>query len=338
MRATLKDIALKTGFSANTVSRALRGDTRISKATSLRISEVANELNYVPNLLASKLRCQGLKIIGVLSADSSNHFFVEVISGIEEKAKELGYQILVANSEEMLSREEAIIKMFVSLQLDGIIAMPVFDNSNGHLNLYRRLPIPYVFSGRYLPGLESHSILHSDKKAMEEVFDLLLERGHKRILYISGPENVSNTADRLEGMRISHMKHGVALDEALVRHTIGHMEDGYAEVDHALNKGLCFTAVVCFNDLIAMGVMKSLAENDLDVPRDVEVFGFDNLAMSQFMRPSLSTVDVPKHLLGRKAVETLDRHIRNPQTPYAEELLATRLVLRESTEQRGVVR
>lgn len=329
----MRDIAVATGFSINTVSRVLRGDQRISEATRLRIDKAAEEFNYVPNLLASRLRHSGIKTIGVLSADSSNHFFVEVISGIEEKAKALGYQIIVSNSEELLDREEAIIKMFVSRQLDGIIAMPVYNNSEEHISLYRCLPVPYLFTGRYLHGLEEHSILHSDKKAMEEVFDKLLDKGHERILYISGPENVSNTGDRLQGMRDSYRKHNLVPDESLIVRASGHIEDGYAEVNHALNKGLSFTAVVCFNDLMAMGVMKSLEENDLSVPKDVEVFGFDNLAMSQFMRPSLSTVDVPKRLLGRRAVEVLDHHIKAPEIPYVEEELPTRLVLRESTEQ-----
>lgn len=112
---------------------------------------------------------------------------------------------------------------------------------------------------------------------------------------------------------------------------MGHIEDGYAITNHALNRGLEFSAIVCFNDMLAMGVLKSLHENNLSVPSDVEVFGYDNLYMSQFMQPSLSTVDVPKFRLGAVAMETLVAHIEDDSLPYAQRNVSTRLIFREST-------
>ena len=330
MRTTLRDIAEATGFSVNTVSRAVRDDKRLSEATRSMIKKKAEEMHYIPNAFARGMRSQSIKTIGVLSADSVNPFFRDVIAGIEERAEELGYQIMIGNSEESLEKEKKVLSMFLSHQIDGLLAIPVYSDSAEHSKLYKELSIPYILVGRYLPDLIDHSLLHEDEKAQMEVFDYLLDNGHEGILYIQGPDNISNSKDRIRGMEKSYEKHGLEVPSNLSFQASGHIEDGYAIVNHALNKGLGFTAVACFNDLIAMGVMKSLAENNLRVPEDVEVFGFDNLAMSQFFNPSLSTVDIPKHALGRRAVDLLALNI-NSEFPYELQEMPSRLVFRDST-------
>ncbi len=326
-----KDIAKITGFSVNTVSRALRGDPKISMATTKRIREVALDVGYIPNAIAASMRSSRSKTIGVLSADSANPFFSEVIRGIEETGRHYGYHILLANTEESAKREEELVRMFQCRQVDGIIAMPTYEGDQAHVDLYRNLTIPYIFAGRYIDGLRSHSILHEDVSSQRSVVEFLLEGGHRNILCIAGPKKVSNTFDRLVGIREAYANYGLTLDEGYVFHAAGHIEDGYAITNHALNRGLQFTAIVCFNDMMAMGVLKSLHENNLAVPGNIEVFGFDNLYMSQFMQPSLSTVDVPKFRLGSVAMESLVAHIEDGSLPYIEERISTRLIFREST-------
>lgn len=331
MAVGLKHIAQRTGFSVNTVSRALRGDSRISTATTQIISQTATELGYVPNTIAASMRNAYSKTIGVVSADSANPFFSEVIRGIEESARHFGYQILLANTEESAKHEADLVRMFLCRQVDGIISMPTYDKDMNHVDLYRNLPVPYIFAGRYLDGLKDHCILHGDEKGQYAVADHLLGKGHRHILYLAGPKKVSNTYDRLLGVRDAFVSRGLELDADYVVHVMGHIEDGYAAINHALNRGIEFSAIVCFNDMVAMGVLKSLHENNLSVPDDVEVFGYDNLYMSQFMQPSLSTVDVPKFRLGVIAMETLAAHIEDQSLPYAQKNVSTRLIFREST-------
>lgn len=335
MRTTLKTIATATGFSINTVSRVLRNDSRISPGTSRIIKEKAEELGYIPDAIASSMRNPRTKTVGVISADISNPFFSEVISGIEERAQETGYQMLIGNTEEKAEKEELLIRLFLSRKVDGFIIMPSYDSSEAHLALYSSLPVPFIFAGRYIDGLESHSILHSDAEGEKSVFDYLLGRGHKHILYLSGPENISSTHDRDRGMLLSYQEHGLSPDPKYIFHLAGHPEDGYQAVNTAINRSLGFTAVACFNDIAAMGALRSLDENDLDVPGDVEVIGYDNLMFSQFMKPSLSTVDIPKHRLGYAAMETLERHISDPGLEYMTENLPARLIFRGSTAGKG---
>nr|WP_321296146.1 LacI family DNA-binding transcriptional regulator [uncultured Sphaerochaeta sp.] len=331
MSILLKDIAQVTGFSINTVSRAMRSDPKISTETTRLIKEKAHEMGYIPNSVAASMRSNHSKMVGIISADSANPFFSEVVRGIEEAATKADYHILLASTEESVKKEADLVKMFLCRKVDGIIAMPVFDNSSAHLDLYRNLKVPFIFPGRRLEGLVSHSILHSDRDGQRKVLEHLLANGHRKILYIAGPKKVSNTIDRLTGVGEAYANNALEVDPDYIVEASGHIEDGYYLTNQALNRGLGFTAVACFNDMLAMGVLKSLYENNLSVPHDIEVFGYDNLYMSQFMQPSLSTVDVPKYRLGYVAMETLLSHIQDPDLEYCTKDFPTRLVFRETS-------
>jgi len=331
MSILLKDIAEATGFSINTVSRAMRNDSKISDETTELLQATAKKMGYIPNAIASTMRSNYSKMIGVISADSANPFFSEVIRGIETMASKAGYHIILASTEESAKKENDLIRMFLCRKIDGIIAMPVFDNSPNHLDLYRNLEIPYIFAGRRLEGLENHSILHNDRNGQRKVIEHLIDKGHKKILYIAGPKKISNSTDRLAGLSDAYVNNSREMDPDFIVEGLGHIEDGYYLTNQALNRGMGFTAIACFNYMIVLCVLKSLYENNLHVPHDIEVFGFDNLYMSQFMQPSLSTVDVPKFRLGYVAMESIIAHIQDPKLAYETKDFPTRLVFRETT-------
>ncbi len=331
MSIILKDIAEATGFSLNTVSRVLRGDKKISTKTSEIIKSKADELGYIPNALASSMRNSKSKIIGVISVDSSNTFFSSVIKGIEYCASKNGYHILLANTEESTTKEAELIRMFLTHKVAGIISMPIFDNCPQRIQMYKNLPIPYIFIGRFVEGLKNHSILHDDYLSQKEIVCNLIQKGHKKIIYISGPDNASNSHIRKKGFIDAFNENGIKLQNEYFLNSTGHIEEGYSLINRVLHLGLEFSAVVCFNDLIAMGVLKSLYENNLKVPKDIEVLGFDNIYSSQFLQPSLSTVDVPKFRLGNIAMEELIKHIKNPSLEYKSIEINTRIIYRETT-------
>lgn len=335
MNTLMKDIAQATGFSINTVSRALRDDCKISKRTRELIRAKADAMGYIHNAIAANMRCLQSKVIGVISKDSSNPFFAEVVRGIEERAREHGYNMLLVNTEEDAQRERDYVRLFVSRHVDGLLVVPGYQCQE-NLQLYKSLSIPFCFVGRRVQGIEGHSLLHQDYESQLEVSSYLIANGHRRMLYLAGPENLSNSADRLNGHLKALENAGIALDPSLIIHTRGHIEEGYASVNLALNRGIRFSVITCFNDLLAMGALKSLSENGCQVPKDVEVFGFDNLYISQFMQPSLSTVDVPKFALGVSAVDELLRHIERRDLEYKDLNLETRLIYRGSTLNRGL--
>lgn len=330
MSVKLKDIAEQTGFSINTVSRALRDDRRLSDATRNKIKVAAEEMGYIRNILAESMRSNKSRTIGVIFADSANPFYAEVIQGIEERARRLKYSILLINTGEQAENERKAVRLLLGRQVDGLVIAPVYKDRE-NLALYQSLSVPFIMVGRYIEGLKSHSILHGDAEGQAMAFEHLLRRGHKKILYIAGPKNISNTIDRMEGMKLAYEKYALQIDESYIFESSGHMDDGYRLASQALERGLFFTAVVCFNDLLAFGVLKALHEKSISVPDDMEIIGFDNLAMSQFMQPGLTTVDVPKNHLGQKAVEELVYHIEDVTYPYNTIHMKPRLIHRETT-------
>ena len=331
MAITLSDIAEKAGCSINTVSRVIRGDPRISETTCKKVKDIIELLGYIPNYAASSMRSKETNILGVLSADSANPFFAELILGIEETARKNGYHILLMNTEESYKNECDALRTLTGRHVDGIISIPLYNNTET-TKLYQNLPMPFIFAGRKVLGLENHSILHKDNESTKEIVQYLIDNNHTRILYITGPATISNSLDRLTGYMAALKENGVTPDKSLIIETKGHIDDGYSALNQALKFQRGFTAVVCFNDLIAMGALKALYENDLAVPEDIEVFGFDNLDISQYMQPRLSTVDVPKYRLGEEAVIELLRHIKDESIPYETKILDTRLIFRESTK------
>ena len=326
----MADIARESGFSINTVSRALRDDPKISSETCRLIQDKADQLGYIRNHVAGSMRSNRTNTIGVVSADSSNPFFAEVLLGIEDAARKEDFHILLINTEENAENEYDAVKLLLGRQVDGLIIMPVFDNDRNR-ELYNSLSVPFIFAGRRVNGIDNHSILHGDVEGGKNVFRYLIEAGHRQILYIAGPPFVSNSVDRKKGMIETFSEYGIPVNEDLIIETTGHIDDGYAAVNQALNRGLGFTAIACFNDLLAMGALKSLFENDLRVPADMEVFGYDNLKMAQYMQPRLSSVDVPKARLGQVAVEELISHIEDREKEYCNVNINPRLVFRETT-------
>jgi LacI family transcriptional regulator len=330
MRVSLKQVADKSGFSINTVSRALRDEADVKDKTKLVIQKLAREMGYIPNNVAKSLRLGRTKTIGVVSADSSNPFFAEVILGIENAASSHDYHILLVNTEESPAREREAINILVERQVDGLLLMPVCGE-HSNVEYIKALTIPFLLVGRWLPGLEDHAILSDDYEKAKEITTLLLQNGHKDILHLAGPSFVSSSSDRLRGYRDALALADIPIREELIIETDGHTEDGHRQINALVRKELSFTAVFAFNDLVALGALRALKDAGFRVPKDVEVMGFDDLDYSRYLSLSLSSVRIPKQQLGRAAFEDLSEHMQDVDVPYRERTLESRIMLRETT-------
>ena len=153
MSVKLKDIAEQTGFSINTVSRALRDDRRLSDATRNKIKVAAEEMGYIRNILAESMRSNKSRTIGVIFADSANPFYAEVIQGIEERARRLKYSILLINTGEQAENERKAVRLLLGRQVDGLVIAPVYKDRE-NLALYQSLSVPFIMVGRYIEGLK----------------------------------------------------------------------------------------------------------------------------------------------------------------------------------------
>jgi LacI family transcriptional regulator len=330
MHSSLKELADKSGFSVNTVSRALRDEANVKVETKRAIQKLALEMGYVPNSVAKSLRLGKTKTIGVVSADSSNPFFAEVILGIEKAARSHDYHLLLVNTEESPAREREAVNILVERQVDGILLMPVCGE-HSNVERIKALGIPFLLVGRWLPGLEDHSVLSDDYEKSKEITSLFLENGHRDILHLAGPSFVSSSSDRLRGYRDALALAGIPVREKLIIETDGHTEDGHRQINALVRNERSFTAVFAFNDLVALGALRALKEAGFRVPKDIEVMGFDDLDYSRYLHLSLSSVRIPKQQLGRLAFEDLREHMQDSSLPYRGRTLESRIMLRETT-------
>ncbi len=330
MAVLLKQLAAASGYSINTVSRALRDKADVSPQTKEKIRALASELGYVNNSVAKSLRTGKTNIIGVISADSSNPFFAEVIMGIENAARASGYHILLTNTEESPEREREAVSVLIGKQVDGLLLMPVLQQNNNSEYL-KSLNVPYIIVGRWLPGLEDHSVMSDEYEKAKQVVLYFLKNGHKDILHLAGPPCVSSSVDRLKGYRDAHTETHTPIQEDLIVETKGHLEDGYREVSSLIRNERNISAIFAFNDLVAVGALRALRESGLKVPKEVEVIGFDDLNFSKFLHFSLSSVSIPKKTMGNLAFRTLLGHIENPEAPYGKKIVESRIVYRETT-------
>lgn len=330
MRISLKQLADMSGYSINTVSRALRNESDVKDETKLAIQQLAREMGYIPNTVAKSLRTGRTNVIGVVSADSSNPFFAEVILGIEDAARACDYHILLVNTEESPAQEREAIDVLVERQVDGLLLMPVCGE-HSNVEYLKTLGIPFILVGRWLPGLEDHSVLTDEYEKAKEITSLFLANGHRDILHLAGPSFVSGSYDRLRGYRDALAIAGVPVQEKLIIETDGHTEDGHRQINALIRKEISFTAVFAFNDLVALGALRALKESGFRVPKDIEVMGFDDLDYSRYLYLSLSSVRIPKQQLGRAAFEDLREHMQGMEVPYRKRTLESRIMLRETT-------
>lgn len=330
MMVSLKELAVASGYSINTVSRALRDKDDVGAHTKDKIRALASEMGYVNNSVAKSLRTGKTNIIGVISADSSNPFFAEVIMGIENAARECGYHILLINTEESPEQEHEAINVLVGRQVDGLLLMPVLQKSRD-CEYIKSLDVPYIIVGRWLPGLEDHSVISDEYEKAKQVTQYFLSNGHENILHLAGPSCVSSSVDRMRGYRDAYIDANLPIQEGLIIETRGHIEDGYREVSSVIRNERPISAIFAFNDLIALGALRALRESGIKVPKEVEIIGFDDLDFSKFLHFSLSSVSIPKKTMGNLAFKVLLDHIRDPKTPYSKEIVESRIVFRETT-------
>ena len=326
---TIRDIAEKAGVSINTVSRALNNKPDISEETRRKILKIAQELGYVKNATASSLRSKQTNIVGVIIADSANPFYAEVLKGIEAASRKYGYQIMLMNTERIYENEEKAIEVLLQRRVDGLLITPVQDKSDDIRALIER-KVPFVIVGRHFEELEVDEIHSDEVKGGYLATRHLIERGRKNIIMISGYLFKSAAYMRLEGYRKALKEYGIPFSEKMIIETDIDIESGYRAMREAIEKGLEFDAVFCYNDLLAFGVIKALKECGYRIPEDVAVVGYDDIVYSSFVCPSLTTVRIKKFEMGYEAFRMLLQRLKGRRKRRKRVILDVELVVRES--------
>jgi LacI family transcriptional regulator len=317
---TIYEVAEAAGVNPSTVSRALNNPGRVNKRTEEKIREAARKLNYQVNPFARALPTGKTKILGLMVADITNPVYFGSVRGIEAEALKHGYTLVIAESQESSGNEEQALTRIESA-VDGIIMVTSRLSDEEIQRLSRRKPL--VLMNRHCADVLD--IVPNIEPGIEQLIAHLKSLSHKNLAYISGPTNSWMSRERWRLL----MKHAVASKLKIVEITspTPSLAGGREAVDRILASGA--TAVIAYNDMMAIGILQELTVRGVSIPGDISVSGFDNIFGSDFTAPTLTTIEAPLEALGRRAINKLI----GVEMPEDEVELQTELIIRASTGQ-----
>ena len=308
---TIYDIAKKAGCSAMTVSRVINNTGRISADTRKRVLGIMKEMNYVPNSMARSLVKQETRILSLLITDITNPFYTSLARGAEDAARQLGYRLLLANSDESIAKEKEYIETVLSARVDGVLFAPAGDDSLPNLRKLKKQNLPLVLLDREVPGIECDMVLGDSKDGAKRLTEHLISLGHRRIALLNGASTVSTARLRREGY-----------EEALKLHNLAFRKDYMAEanyrmgvpdtlIDRLMQMPEPPTALFAANNFLALGAIRALLNKGYRVPEDLSVVCFDELEAGFVVDPFLTVIAQPAYEFGYMGIQMLVDRIQD---------------------------
>ena len=334
-KATIHDIAEKLQVTASTVSRALNNNPRISDATKKKVLKAAKDLNYQPNNIASALRSGRSRLIGVVVPTANRNFFSSVIRGIEEIANSFNYKVVISQSYDDYEKEMQTIEALLNVQVDGVIASIGKTTENvDHFKKILKKGIPLVLFDRVTNELDVSQVVIDDYFGAFQATEHLIKEGCKRIVHFTSSQNINIYKERKRGYEDALLKHGIAVDQQLIRFSKLQLEDGRATMQEVIAEGISFDAVFSASDYSIMGAMQVLKENGYKLPHDVKLVGFGDEPFTSFTEPTLTTVNQKSIPMGNITAETFFEILNQKDqtnTVSKKTILKPELIIRNSS-------
>jgi DNA-binding LacI/PurR family transcriptional regulator len=335
-KVSIKDIAKTAGVSHSTVSRALADNPLVNAETKERIQHLAREMGYSPNAQARGLVTGRTYTVGVVVTTIADPFVAEVVQGIESTAHDNAYTVILASSNGESEREMAVVEMLRSKRVDGVIvtASRIGALYLGHVE---RIGVPVVLINNHneQSGHYTYTVTVDNRHGSHLATEHLIRLGHRRIAYVSGPADHSSDTDRMAGYQQALKEHGIAFDRALIVPGDGKSALGMRALESIISMPHPPSAVFCYNDMTAIGILRAARQADVQVPGDLAVVGFDDIPFASYVYPPLTTIVQPKVEMGRLAMDMLLRlmAIDDPRNAQLTDIVVKgRLVVRESTQ------
>lgn len=335
-RATISDVATHAGVSKATVSAVLNDSAAVKDVTRERVLAAMELLNYRPTQAAGRSAGRRERSMAIVIKEYDNPYYAEVIAGVREIADAQGYTLLVASSEGEYEAERRAVSLLRGRDVDGLILTPVLDEHAdlAHYFELRRRNVPFVLLEQ-VRGLPASLVDVDNAEASRHAVEHLFALGHTRVVHFAGPAYSAHSEERLDGVHRAFSGSHLAFTDDVVVPAGAHLEDGY-------RAGLaCFrdrapddrpTGVTCYNDLVAIGLLRALRELGLRVPHDVSVVGFDDITLCRYLPEPLTTMRVPQRDMGASAAQLLVRHIEAKQAVAPQKVfLESELVVRATT-------
>ncbi len=327
MSVSIKDIARAAGVSHSTVSRALRNSPLVNPETAARIQRVAEDMGYTPSAVAQSLVTRQTHSIGLVVTFISDPFVDRIVEGIEDVAAKAGYSVFLSSSHADPERELEIVETFHRRRVDGVI---VLASRVGRLYGERlgELQVPIVLINNQAEGEYANSVVADDGSGAYDAVRQLTKLGHRRIGYIGSRSRPPSNMRRRQGYERALEEAGIAPqpDWVAMPETTDDLKGGRLGLGPLIDAEV--TAVFCYNDRAAIGVLLEARERGIAVPDTLSVVGFDDIEPSWYVTPPLTTVRQPRVEMGRRATEMLLDLLADE--PVSDETLPCRLVIRES--------
>lgn len=332
MTVTIYDVAREANVSMATVSRVVNGNPNVKPTTRKKVLDVIDRLEYRPNAVARGLASKKTTTVGVIIPDISNVFYAELARGVEDIATMYRYNIILSNSDQNESKEVELLDTMYGKQVDGIVMMSENVTPN-ILDKMSHAPAPIVLAGSVE---ESHTIpsVNIDYiQAAYEAVKKLVDNGHKRIAFVSGPfTSVINRDYKFAGYKKALQEAGIELDEELVLAAEDSYDSGMEDFEHINHSSNPPSAYFTGSDELAIGIIHAAQEAGYNVPTDIEVISFENSKLARMVRPQLTSMVLPLYDIGAVAMRLLTKIMNKEEIADVQVLLPHRMEERKSTK------
>ncbi len=330
-RLTISQLADNLQLSTATVSLALRGSPVVARKTRERVQKVASELGYIYNRSAASLRTARTNLVGVTVHDILNPYFAEIFLALEKEFDRQHRTMLVSTHHDDIGRQRSFVNALLQQRADGVVICPSVDTTSEEIARIRNSATPVVLICRDVDGAAVPGIRGDDFAGAKAVADHLIALGHKRIAMVGGRRGTSAGRERHGGYLAALQEAGLAPDPALDFPELMTQADGRDIATALLALSPRPTALMCFNDLVALGVMSALRRHGVEPGRDIAISGYDNIDGSDFTLPALTTVDNNPEEIGRRAAQILQAQMAGETVPADNIRVVPHLMRRDST-------
>ncbi len=309
--ATIKDVARLAGVSTTTVSHVINKTRFVAEVTQQKVMAAVDELNYAPSAVARSLKCNTTRTIGMLVTQSNNPFFAEVIEGVESYCYRQGYTLILCSTGGIFEKQRDYIRMLAGKRVDGLLVMcsDLTDELNKMLDAHP--DIPKVIMDWGPESSQADKIIDNSEEGGYLATRYLLDNGHKDIACLSGQLDKMACQERIIGFRRAMTEAGLTANDDWIFEGNFECDTAVITADKIIAMEKRPSAIFCFNDIMALGLISRLQEHGIRVPDDISVIGYDNIDLSAYFSPPLTTIHQPKRRLGKTAVEILLERLKD---------------------------
>jgi len=325
VRPTMEDVALRAGVSRALVSLVMRGSPKVSELRRAAVLKAAEELGYSPHAMARSLASRTSTVLGVMVSDLHNAFFAEVVDGIDEVAREQGFDIIINTGGRSPARERRALESLLSFRPAGLILLSPVVPATAIGKAAEQLPIVLVARSSRVSTVDT--INDDGEQGARLAVDHLVSLGHQRIAHLDGGEG-TQAGPRRRGYITAMEAHGLKPQVVSSEYTDA---AGARAIRSLISEDALPTAILSCNDFNAVGAISALEDAGLRVPQDVSVVGYDNTSLAALRHVSLTTIDQPRAEFGRLAADALLQRVREERTEPVRHLLIPSLVVRNTT-------